>query len=141
MNIEVRYLSKSGNTKKVAKAIAKAVKVTAKPVDKPVSPDTDILFLGGAVYAFGIDEELKAFIKELPNSIKKVAVFSTTAVVKSAFPHIRKLLDEKNIPVFDKDFHCHGEFKFLHKERPNDNDLQHAFDFARDVVNSYEIKA
>jgi flavodoxin len=135
MNIEVRYLSKSGNTQKVAEAIAKAVKVTAKPITTAVSPDTDLLFLGGAVYAFGIDEELKAFIGNLPGGVKKVAVFSTTAVVKSAFPHIKKLLDEQGIPVADRDFHCKGAFTLLHHGRPNDDDLKRAGAFARETVN------
>lgn len=44
MNIEVRYLSKSGNTKKVAEAIAKALNVAAKPITENVNRDTDILF-------------------------------------------------------------------------------------------------
>jgi flavodoxin len=135
MNIEVRYLSKSGNTQKVAEAIAKAVNVTAKPITEPVSPDVDLLFLGGAVYAFGIDDELKAFIRELPEGVKKVAVFSTTAVVKSAFRYIKKLLDEKRIPVLDTDFHCKGTFMVMHHGRPNDDDLERAGTFARDAAN------
>ncbi|MFP3154410.1 flavodoxin [Lachnospiraceae bacterium ZAX-1] len=135
MKIEVRYLSKSGNTQKVAEAIAKAVNVTAKPITEPVGPDTDILFLGGAVYAFGIDEELKAFIRHLPDGVKKVAVFSTTAVVKSAFDHIKKLLDEKGIAVLDKDFHCKGAFTVMHRGRPNEDDLKRAGAFAREIVN------
>jgi flavodoxin len=136
MNIEVRYLSKSGNTQKVAEAIAEKLQVSAKPITEPIGPDTDILFLGGAVYAFGIDDELKAFIAGLPGGIKKVAVFSTTAVVKSAYSHIRKLLDEKGVPVAEKDFHCRGEFTFMHKQRPNGDDLQRAGEFALEIANS-----
>ncbi|MDR3050669.1 MAG: flavodoxin [Oscillospiraceae bacterium] len=137
MNIEVRYLSKSGNTKKVAEAIAETLNVAAKPITEPVSPDTDLLFLGGAVYAFGIDEGLKAFIHNL-SGVKAVAVFSTTAVVKSAYSHIKPLLDAKDIAALDAEFHCRGAFKFLHKGRPNADDLKRAGEFARTVADLHK---
>lgn len=134
MNIQVRYLSKSGNTKRVADAIAEAVNVSARPITDPVPPDTDILFLGGAVYAFGIDEGLKRFIETLDTSVKRVAVFSTTAVVKSAYPHIKKLLAAQGIAVLEEDFHCYGEFTLIHKGRPNARDLDIARGFAHETV-------
>ncbi len=37
MKIEVRYFTRSGNTKKLAEAIAKAVGVEAKTVNEPLS--------------------------------------------------------------------------------------------------------
>ena len=46
MNIQVRFLSKSGNTKKVADAISKEVGVPAESIAKGISGSTDILFLG-----------------------------------------------------------------------------------------------
>jgi flavodoxin len=134
MNIQVRYLSKSGNTKKVAEAIADAVNVAARPIIDPVPPDTDLLFLGGAVYAFGIDEELKRFIDTLAPSIKQVAVFSTTGVVKSAYGHIKKQLAARGITTLEGHFNCHGEFTFMHKGRPNARDLGLARDFAHETI-------
>ena len=136
MKIELRYFSRSGNTKKVAEAMAAAINVTAKPVTEDVSPDTDILFLGGAVYAFGIDDALKTFIANL-SGVKSVAVFSTTAVVKSAYSQIKPLLSERGITVLDAEFHCRGAFKFMHKERPNAEDLQRAEEFAKEIVSTY----
>lgn len=44
MNIEVRYDSKSGNTKKIANAIAKQVGVSAKSIHEPLQGKVDILF-------------------------------------------------------------------------------------------------
>ncbi|MDR1363431.1 MAG: flavodoxin, partial [Spirochaetaceae bacterium] len=131
MKIEVRYLSKSGNTEKIAKAIAEAAGVTAKPITDKIDSEVDILFLGGAVYAFGIDNELKNFISTLNSSqIRNVAIFSTAAVVKSAYSNIAKLLAEKNITVLTREFHCKGEFKFMHKGHPNTADLERAKVFA-----------
>ncbi|MBX4268233.1 flavodoxin family protein [Clostridium estertheticum] len=134
MNIQIRYLSKSGNTKKVADAIAKEVGVAAETIENAVPGDTDILFLGGAMYWAGVDNKLKKFILGLDCSVKKVAIFSTTAVVKSAYPEIKKLLMAKNIFVYDNEFHCKGEFLKLHKGRPNADDLELAKQFARDIT-------
>jgi flavodoxin len=134
MKIEVRFLSKSGNTGKVAEAIAKAVGITAEPITVPVPDDTDLLFIGGAIYAFGIDDEMKRFISSLPKSIRRAAVFSTTAIVKSAFSQIKQAVEAQGIPVFEQEFHCRGEFKFMHKGRPNPDDLKNAGKFAKTVV-------
>jgi glyoxylase-like metal-dependent hydrolase (beta-lactamase superfamily II) len=62
MNIEVRYYSKSGNTKKIVDAIAKQAGVSAKSIREPVQGHVDILFLGTGIYAFDIDPELKEYI-------------------------------------------------------------------------------
>ncbi|GHU59086.1 hypothetical protein FACS1894133_5090 [Clostridia bacterium] len=132
MNIEVRYLSKSGNTEKIAKAIAATVGVTPLPITEPLTGGADILFLGGALYGFGVADEMKSFIQTLDN-VRKVAVFSTTAVARSAYPQIRRLLTERGIVVMENEFHCRGGFKFLHKGRPNGSDLKLAREFARAV--------
>jgi flavodoxin len=134
MNIEVRYLSKSGNTKKLAEAIAQEVGVKAKGITEKVTANTDILFLGGAVYAAGIDNELKEFIKGLDGRIKKVAVFSTAAIKASAYPQMKKYLVAKNLNVLEDEFHCRGKFLKIHSARPNEKDLVEAKAFAKRVI-------
>jgi flavodoxin len=134
MNIEVRYYSKSGNTKKVADAIGDEVGVSAESIEKRLSGETNILFLGGALYWAGIDNELKNFINNLDSSVKKVAIFSTASIAKSAYGEIRKMLEAKKIYVYDNEFHCRGEFKLLHKGRPNADDLSLAKKFARSII-------
>ncbi|MDR1028949.1 MAG: flavodoxin [Clostridiales Family XIII bacterium] len=139
MKIEVRYLSKSGNTAKVAEAVAAAVGVSASPIGEPVAVDTELLFLGGAVYAFGIDESLTQFIAALPQTIGRVAVFSTSAIVKSAYPQIGKALADRSLTVCDEAFHCRGAFKFMHKGRPNAEDLKDAEAFAKRVSGEADV--
>jgi flavodoxin len=134
MNIEVRYLSKSGNTKKLADAIAGELGITAKPITQTVPANTDILFLGGAVYWGGIDGELKKFIATLGGKVKKVAVFSTAALAPSAYPQMRKLITAQHVTVLEKEFHCRGEFMKIHNGRPNAKDLRLAGQFARETV-------
>lgn len=134
MNIQVRYLSKSGNTKKVAEAIADELGVLAEPITKGISGEVDILFLGGAIYWAGVDNDLKKFILNLDSSVKKVAIFSTTAITKSAYEDIKKLFKTKDIQVMEKEFHCRGEFSKFHRGRPNTEDLKLAAEFAREIV-------
>ncbi|MDS0527640.1 flavodoxin [Clostridium sp. SHJSY1] len=134
MKIEIRYYSRSGNTKKVADAIGEEVEVIARDITDKLLGKTDILFLGGALYWSGVDNELKSFINNLDNSVKKVAIFSTASIAKSAYGDIKKLLEAKNIYVYDNEFHCRGEFKMLHRGRPNADDLNLARKFARSIV-------
>jgi flavodoxin len=135
MTIAVRYFTRTGNTEKVARAIGNAVQVPALPISTPLDEPVDLLFLGGAIYAFGLDEAIKKFIGTLsPAMVKEVAVFSTTAVVPSAYPHMKKLLDEKGIPVAQREFHCRGKFTVMHTDRPNEQDLASAAEFARSLT-------
>jgi menaquinone-dependent protoporphyrinogen IX oxidase len=141
MNIEVRYLSKSGNTKKIAYAIAQAVGALEKPITQSVPENTDILFLGGAVYYGGVDGELKQYIKTLKGKTNKVAVFSTSAMKASAYPQMKKLLQEQGIEVLNQEFHCWGKFLKVHGSRPNTEDLRLAEKFACEVIEGESVKS
>ena len=78
MNISVRYQSRGGNSKAVAEAIAKEAGVTAEPLDVPLDGQVDLLFIGGGLYAWNIDNTLRAYLKSLdPNTVKTVAAFTT----------------------------------------------------------------
>lgn len=135
MKLAVRYYSRGGNTKKVAQSIAQAVGVGAETIDSPLAAPVDVLFLGGALYAGGIDGALRSYIEALsPATVKCVAVFSTAAVKTSAYPQLKKLLEEKGISVTDREFHCRGQFAALHRGRPNADDLTEAAQFAKKII-------
>lgn len=134
MKIEVRYHSRGGNTKKIADAIASAVGVEAKTVSEPLDGDTDILFLGTAPYGFDIDDEVKNFVKNINVRVGKVVNFCTSAVVKSTYKYMSKILQDKGIPLEQNEFSCRGEFTLLHKGRPNDDDCAAAADFAKKMI-------
>ena len=141
MSIAVRYISRGGNTKKVAEAIAAAaVDVEAHDCGTPVTEPVDLMFLGGAVYAFGLDEEMASFIGSLDvTTVKAVAVFGTSAIVKSGNSKITALLKAKGIRVLEEEFYCRGEFKFMHKSRPNADDLDKAARFAERAMSGLDI--
>lgn len=135
MNYQVRYYSKTNNTKRLAECIAETLGVEAKSIESGKNEEADILFLGASVYAYGIDKSMKKYITELdPNKVKEVVVFSTSALVERAFPDIKKRLNKQGIKVNDDNFYCRGEFKHMHKGRPNEQDLKDAKAFAEKFV-------
>ena len=72
--IEVRYLSHSGNTKRIAEAIAEGASTTALSItDEPaLTEHVDILFLGGAPYANIMDPKLREFAENIkPEMVSK----------------------------------------------------------------------
>ena len=135
MKIEIRYFSRGGNTKKLAEAISKAINIPAKTTDEPLSEDIDVLFLGSSVYAYGVDDNVKEFIKNINVKVGNVVNFSTAAIIKSTYNQVKKLLDEKGIQMAKEEFYCKGSFGSLHKGKPNENDLKEAMEFAKRVIN------
>jgi flavodoxin len=138
MNYALRYYSKGGNTKKLAEALSGVLGVDALPIDAAraaISEETDILFLGSAPYAFDIDPVFKAYLERLDASlVKKAAVFSTSALTKSIYPYVKKVLDAKGIALDPRYYNCHGAFKFMHKGRPNATDVEAAQAWAKGIL-------
>ncbi|MBR1585371.1 MAG: flavodoxin [Clostridia bacterium] len=135
MTIAIRYDSKTGNTKKLADAIAQAVGAPACLVDQPLTEKADVLFLGSSVYAAGASEEIKRFIAGLDaGKVGAVACFSTAALLPSTYGQVSRLLKEKGIRVLQDEFHCRGQFHFMHKGKPDEEDLKAAAAFARRVT-------
>ena len=122
----VRYYSRSGNTKAVAEAIAKAAGVKAVSVDQKdaaLKEPVDVLFIGGALYAYGIDSHLKEYLKSLKKGdAKRAVVFSTSWISKHSIDLIKKGLTEAGIPV--------AEEYFYSKSKPGDAVLREAAAFA-----------
>ena len=127
MKVAVRYYSRSGNTKAVANAIAEAVGVQAVSVDAPnakLREPVDILFIGGALYAYGLDKNLKTYLETLKKeSVKQAVVFSTSWISKHAIDLIKKGVSAAQIPVANEMFYV--------KNTPTEKQLQEATDFAK----------
>ena len=135
MNIAVRYYTKTGNTKRLAEAVANAVGVEALPISEPVAEPVDILFLGNSYYAFSIDPEVREFVASLDKEkVGKIVNFGSAAMLNSTFKKVKAEADKVGIPMDEREFHCKGEFKGLHKGRPNEDDLSAATEFAKAIV-------
>ncbi|MBB6480155.1 EFR1 family ferrodoxin [Spirochaeta isovalerica] len=94
MKIEIRYFSGTGNTAITAAALGKALKelgeISISSIEEniPVGSDTDLLILGGPIYAGNIPEKLIRWLLRNVESNKcsgKAIVFTTSAGLKNAF--------------------------------------------------------
>lgn len=118
----VRYYSRSGNTKSLAEAIAKAAGTAAVSVDAAnaaITEPVDVLFVGGALYAYGLDKHLKTWLADLDGSkVRKAVVFSTSWLSKHSVDLIRSALQAKGIEV---------ETEYIYaKNKPSGEDLKKA---------------
>ena len=139
MKYAVRYYTKTGNTKRLAEAVAKELGVEAMPISVPIEEKVDALFLGNSYYAFSIDPEVRSFIASLDKEkVGKIVNFGSAAMLKSTYKKVKAEADKVGIPMIEKEFHCKGEFKGLHKGRPNDEDLKAAAEFTRKIKEELE---
>ena len=135
MTYAVRYYTKTGNTKKLAEAVAETLGVEALPISEPVKEPVDILFLGNSYYAFSIDPEVRSFVQTLDkNKVGRIVNFGSAAMLNSTYKKVKAEADKVGIPMEAREFHCRGEFKGVHKGRPNAEDLQAAADFAETFI-------
>ena len=131
MKIAVRYYTKTGHTKRLAEAVGAEALPISSPVDEPV----DILFLGNSYYAFNIDPEVRDFVRSLDkNKVGRIVNFGSAAMLNSTWKKVKAEADKAGIAMDEREFHCRGEFKGIHKGRPNAEDLRAAAEFARAVV-------
>ncbi|MCR5638183.1 MAG: flavodoxin [Lachnospiraceae bacterium] len=132
MTYAVRYYTKTGNTKRLAEAVAKELGVEALPITEPVKEKVDILFLGNSYYAFNIDPEVRDFVKGLDKEkVGKIVNFGSAALLNSTYKKVKAEADKVGIPMDEKEFHCKGEFKGIHKGRPNEEDVKAAVEFVK----------
>lgn len=126
MKTAVRFYSRSGNTKAIAEAIAKAADVPAVSVDSTdagISEPVDVLFIGGALYAYGLDKHLNEYLKTLKKTdAKKAVVFSTSWLSKHSLDLLKKGLSEAGIPVEEESFYV--------RSKPSQKQLEEAGVFA-----------
>lgn len=135
MKIAVRYYTKTGNTKRLAEAVAEAVGAEALPLSAPVEDAVDLLFLGNSYYAFSIDPEVRDFVRSLDSGkVGRIVNFGSVAMLNSTYKKVKAEADKVGIPMDEREFHCRGEFKGLHKGRPNEEDLKAAAAFARKIA-------
>ena len=131
MSVEVRYLSRGGNTKRMAEAVAKALDVRAKSVEEPVEGRADVVFLCASVYGGSPDKAVLNYVKQNARDIGRLVVLSTSASGKSTHTRLKAAAEDMGVQVSDAYFHCPGAFLMLHRGRPNAEDCAKAAAFAR----------
>lgn len=132
MKYAIRYYSKSGNTEKLANAISEVLNVPACDISHELTEDVDVLFFGSGVYGCALDPAVIEFISNISVNIGEFVNFSTSGIMESNYNLIRDVLDNTNIKLSEKEFHCPGSFVGLNKNRPNDDDEANIKDFVQD---------
>jgi len=113
MSIAVRYYSRSGNTKLLAEAIADSVGTVPLSTDAAgaeITEKVDTLFIGGALYAYGIDSNLQKYLDGIDGkNVGRAVVFSTSWLSKHAIVLIKKALEAKGIKVEEQFIYAKGK--------------------------------
>ena len=138
------------NTEKIAKVLANTLSAEIKTVDQ-TDPnnlsDYDQIGFGSGIYFGKHHKNLLKFVEKLPSSNKKAFIFSTACTLKGRGAQrynetLKTALHKKGFEVIGE-FSCLGFDTFaltklvggISKGRPNQDDLQKAEDFAKDLMN------
>ena len=138
MKLAIRYFTKSkkGNTEKIANFVSSKVGVEALDVSHPLEEEVEQLLLINAMYAFDVDKEIKNFLKNNKDKIKCLININSAASGASTLKSVKKVCDEYNIPVSDKEYHTVASWIFINKGRPNEEDYARLETFLKEVVNN-----
>ena len=134
MKAAIRYYTQSGNTKKLADAIADELGIEAESIDRPLEEDVDVLFLCNSVYWAGVDGKVKKFLKAPGAKIGQLVNVSTAALIESTYGQMKKLAADAGLPLSEREFHCKGSFKALHRGKPGVEELHAVRRFAHEIV-------
>ena len=135
--VSVLVDSRGGNTRKVADAIAGEVGITAMDVAATPQNDAQLLFLGSGTYGGKPGEAMQKFIGSGNLTGRKVALFGTAASLAGGQKLISAMADmvqQKGATVMGS-YHCKGKFLFVNRGHPNNEDLDNAKKFAREMLN------
>src|SRR5665647_3149879 len=135
-DVSVLVDSRGGNTRKVADAIADELSIKAENVTASF-PDAKILFLGSGTYGGKPGEAMLKFIGSGNFSGRKVAIFGTAASltgVQKMTVAMTDILKQKGATILGS-YHCKGKFFLVNWGHPNDEDLNNAKKFAREMLN------
>ncbi|MBQ9006768.1 MAG: hypothetical protein IJ092_10415 [Atopobiaceae bacterium] len=116
MNVAVRYYSRGGHVKRMAEALARGAGVEAISVDDPrakLTKPVDILFIGGALYSFQIDEKIKDYIKTLsPEVVTDRAIcFGSSWLTRRPVYLIQEKVRDQGIEVSPQALYARGNPK------------------------------
>lgn len=70
--------------------------------------------------------------------VGKLVNFGSAAMLNSTYKKIKAEADKVGVPMDEREFHCRGEFKGIHKGKPDAKDLENAAAFARQFKESEE---
>lgn len=136
MKVSIIYFSKTGHSKKIAKAIGELFSIKPINIKSGEKPEkTDVMFVIGGIYGGQSMPELLNYISGLNSQNAAQAVLITSSATQKTKPEkIRDILTSNGIFVLEKEFMCRGSFLFMGFGHPNKSDIQEAVTFAAEIV-------
>lgn len=131
-DIRIRYYSKTGNTKEVANYISERLNLTALEInDSDYDIPCGLLFLGGAPYANIMSSKLREYANNLKKeNVKAVALFTTSNWSRRTVRALKKILNEKDIKVYEK-------YLYVHMLKVKGS-REKAFKFADEIIETFK---
>ena len=136
MRIAVVYASKTGHSKKIAKAVADKLGVPCVDIrEKPAIENAGLLFIAGGLYGGQSLPEMLVFADGLePGAIKQAVLLTSCATKAARQETLRRHLEDRGIPVAGEEFLCRGAFLLFCFGHPDRADLADAAAFAARIV-------
>lgn len=130
MKVAIRYFSRGGHVKAMAEAVARGTGVEAIAIGDPddqITEPVDLLFIGGALYNFGLDQTLKDYLDDLPEGLIGEAIcFGSSFLTRRPIYLIQEYLKRKGIKICKQAIYS--------RNQPNDNLLEAIEFFAKNEM-------
>lgn len=115
MNVAIRYQSRGGHVKEIARIISSGINVEPISIDDtraPITERVDVLFIGGALYNFRLDRSLEEYIGAIPKGTVRVAiVFGSSALTRRPIYLIQECLKARGIAIHPMALYMRGRPK------------------------------
>ena len=134
MKFQVIYFSRKGNTKKVAEAIASEFDVEVEDVKDAKLDKNAFIFLGSGCYGGKPAKLMTNFIQNNDFRSRNVALFGTSASGGGKeVAEMERILGAAEAAIKGT-FFCKGKFIFFNRDRPSEEDLKGAQNFAKRMM-------
>jgi flavodoxin len=132
MKASIIYATRTGHSKKIAKAIAKGLGIEALNIkDFPVLEETDLLFIVGGIYGGKSSPQLLEYLKTLvPNKIGKAVLITSAGSLQFSQTDVRQALTKQGIPVATEEYRCRGRVFIYAMGHPSKAEIEAAVEFA-----------
>ena len=101
--------------------------------NRPLEEEAEQLILVNAMYAANVDEAIKEFLRGNKDKIKCVININSSASGSSTYKAVKKVCDECQIPLSEKEFHTAASWIFINKGRPNEEDFKRLEEFLNTI--------
>lgn len=134
MKFQVIYFSRKGSTKKVAYAIASELGVNSEDVKIANLNKDSFIFLGSGCYGGKPAKHMTKFIENNDFKSRNVALFGTSGGGEGKETEFMENMLKDTDAIVKGKFFCQGKAWFLNKDKPSNEDLDDARQFAKNMI-------